>query len=184
MFGTNRVRRAAWARLKRTFLASSTIKKVQIRRFDRDSVTGFVNPATFLSPAGVELLSPSGVLSTVPYGDIKTLHFVREFDDESARTERRSFLARPKLDGLWVRMRFRDQDSLEGVLPNNLLQLDSYGFTLIPPDFGSHNQRIFVPRAALIEMQVLGVVGSPLKGSRKKEAKHQIGLFDSDTPTS
>ena len=83
------------------------------------------------------------------------------------------------MDGLWVRMRFRDEEVMDGILPNNLLQLEPYGFTVTPPEPYSNNQRVFVPRAALAELQVLGVVGSPC-GPRKAKpvAKEQIGLFD------
>ena len=92
---------------------------------------------------------------------------------------RRVFLTRPKIEGLWVRLRFRDDDVLEGVMPNNLLQLEHYGFTLIPPDSLSNHQRIFVPRAALRSVEVLGVVGSPLtRRKAKTPAKEQIGLFE------
>lgn len=161
-------------------MASSTTKKVQIARFDRDSLSGFVNPATFLQPQGVEVLSLNGTALCVPYTEIKSVHFVREFLDGRIRLERTAFLARPKLDGLWVRLRFRDEETLEAVVPNNLLQLDPLGFTVIPPDFNSNNQRLFVPRAALIEVTVLGVVGSPLrrKAKAKPSDKDQIGLFE------
>ncbi|MEJ7606259.1 MAG: hypothetical protein WKF37_08320 [Bryobacteraceae bacterium] len=103
--------------------------------------------------------------------------FVREFDQPSLTGERRSFVSRPKLDGLWVRLTFRDGELLEGVLPNNLLLLEQSGFNLIPPDT---TQRIFVPRSALLGVQVLGVVGSPLRARARKalKAKDQFGLFE------
>ena len=76
-------------------------------------------------------------------------------------------------------MTFRDDEVMEGILANNLLQLDPYGFTIVPPDPYSNNQRIFLPKAALKELQVLGVVGSPLKRRKPKpEPKEQIGLFE------
>ena len=68
---------------------------------------------------------------------------------------------------------------MEGVLPNNLLQVEYHGFTVIPPDPYSNQQRVFVPRMALRAVEVLGVVGSPLKRRKPKAApKEQIGLFD------
>ena len=83
------------------------------------------------------------------------------------------------MEGLWVRLRFRDGDAMDGLLANNLLQLENQGFTIIPPDPGFQNQRVFVPKAALTEVQVLGVVGSPLRRRKAKpEAKEQIGLFE------
>jgi hypothetical protein len=158
-------------------LASSTSKKVQIWRFDRDLLSGFVNPLTYLTSHGVELLSLSGMASIVPYGEIKRVHFVKDFDPLGRPPVRSAFLTRPKLDGLWVRLLFKDGDALEGVLSNNLLQLEPHGFTIVPPDYSYNNQRIFVPKSALAEIQVLGVVGSPLR-RKSKPVKNQIGLFD------
>ena len=76
-------------------------------------------------------------------------------------------------------MRFRDGDSLEGVLANNLTLLDGIGFTIVPPDPGYQNQRLFIPKAAVTQVQVLGVIGGPLRsGKPKPPAKDQIELFE------
>jgi len=160
-------------------LSSSTAKKVFIRRFDREPLTGFVNLASYLQPGGIELLTPSGALNLVPYDQIKVVCFVKDFDAVETAGEKRVFTARPKLDGLWVRMVLRDGEIMEGVHSNDLLQIGATGFTLTPPDPFANNQRLFVPRAALREIQVLGVVGSPLTRRKKKEApSEQIGLFE------
>jgi hypothetical protein len=160
-------------------LASSTTKKVLIRRFDREPLTGFVNPQSYLVPSGVELMKTDGTVIIVPYPEVKTVCFVRDFESAEAPPERLVFHTRPKMDGLWVRMRFRDGEVMDGILSNNLLQLEPYGFTFIPPEPYSNNQRIFSPREALSEFHVLGVVGSLLTRRRRKEVpKEQIGLFD------
>lgn len=161
----------------RTFLPSSTNKKVQIWRFDRELLSGFVTPITYLTGSGVELLSLSGTAFIVPYAEIKRVHFVKDFAPSGKALTRNAFLTRPKLDGLWVRLLFKDGDSLEGVLSSNLLQLEPQGFTIVPPDYSYNNQRIFVPKCALAEMHVLGVAGSPLH-RKKKAIKNQIELFD------
>jgi hypothetical protein len=160
-------------------VAGSTTKKAVIRRFDRESVAGFVNPNTYLQPDGVELMTPSGNRMLVPYGEVKTVSFVRDFETADPAHARKVFNTRPKTDGLWLRMILRDGDILEGVLANNLLALDAIGFNVVPPDAYSNHQRIFVPRAALSQVQVLGVVGSALrKRAGKPPAKEQIGLFE------
>jgi hypothetical protein len=156
-------------------LAGSTTKKAIIRRYEKEPLAGYVNPISFLQPAGVELLSAEGNVSTVPYPDIKSIAFVRDFE-HAAGGERSVFQTRPKMEGLWVRLNFRDGDVLEGVMPNNLLQVEAYGFSVVPPDSYSNHQRVFVPRGSLRSVEVLGVVGSPLK--RKKAAKDQGELFD------
>lgn len=161
-------------------MAGSTAKKVLIRRFDREPLTGFVNAQTYLQPGGVELLSPGGTLTLVPYSDIKVVCFVKDFDSLEPGPEKKVFNTRPKMDGLWVRMHLRDGEVLDGVLSNNLLQITPEGFTVTPPDAYSNNQKLFIPRAALSELNVLGVVGSPLTRRKAKTAPHQdqIGLFE------
>ncbi|HUA21272.1 MAG TPA: hypothetical protein VMB25_21145 [Bryobacteraceae bacterium] len=160
-------------------MGGSTNKKVLVSRFDRETLAGFVNPQAYLQPEGLELLSQSGSVSVVPYDEIKLVCFVRDFQQGEPRKELRLFTTRPKMEGLWLRMQFRDGDAMDGILPNNLLQLDSYGFSVIPPDPGFQNQRIFVPKAALMSTQVLGVVGSPLRMPRKAKptAKEQLEMF-------
>jgi hypothetical protein len=160
-------------------LAASTAKKVLIRRFDREPLTGFVNAQSYLQPQGLELLRPGGTLIVVPYSEIKVVCFVRDFESVEPTQEKKVFNTRPKTDGLWVRMELRDGEVLEGILPNNLLQLTSEGFTVTPPDAYSNNQKLFVPRAALTQINVLGVVGSPLTRRKPKPApESQIGLFE------
>ena len=160
-------------------MAGSTTKKVIIRRFQREALAGYVNPASFQRSEGIELLSIDGKVALVPYPEIESVAFVRDFD-AAGELDRRTFNTRPKMEGLWVSLRFRGGDVIQGVLPNNLLQLEPGGFTIIPPDPYSNNQRIFVPRAALEGVEVLGVVGSPLTRKRrpKPDVKEQPGLFD------
>ena len=159
-------------------MAASTTKKALVRRFDREALQGYIHPVSFLQPDGVELLSAEGNVSRLPYSEIKTIAFVREFD-AGAEPERRTFQTRPKMAGLWVSLRFRDGETLEGIIPNNLLQVEHYGFTVIPPDPYGNQQRIFAPRAALAGVEVLGVIGSPLNRRKAKPAaREQIGLFD------
>jgi hypothetical protein len=76
-------------------------------------------------------------------------------------------------------MVFRDGEVMDGILPNNLLSWEITGFTVTPPEADGNNQKVFVPRQALRGMQVLGVVGSPLRRKRKKAAEgtEQASLF-------
>ena len=159
-------------------MASSTTKKAVVRRFDREPLCGYVNTISFLQPGGVELLSVEGNIAVIPYADIKSIAFVRDFTP-SEQPERRVFQTRPKMEGLWVVLQFRDGDALEGIMPNNLLQVEQFGFTIVPPDSSSNQQRIFAPREALRAVEVLGVVGSPLNRRKTKPGvKEQISLFD------
>jgi hypothetical protein len=163
-------------------VAGSTSKKVIVERFEREPVPGFVVYSTFATQAGVEILTPSANAAVIPLGEVKAVHFVRDFESGTVGPEQRAFVARPKSAGLWVRLVFRDGDVLEGILPNDLLQVEPLGYTVTPPDRAGNSQRIFVPRQALREIRVLGVIGSPLNEPRPKkpvrEHKDQIGLFE------
>ena len=156
-------------------MTPSTSKKVLISRFDRENLSGFVNPRAYLEPGGLELLDTSGNLLNVPYGEIKVVCFVKDFDTEETWRTKRAFASRPKMAGLWVRLEFRDGETLEGLLPNNLLLQETQGFHFIPPDPTFQNQKIFVPRVALTEVQVLGVIGSPLRQPRAARPSKRTG---------
>jgi hypothetical protein len=159
-------------------VAQSTNKKVLLTRFDREPVEGFVHASAQFDQETVDVLTPSGTLLRIPLADTKAVCFVRDFEAGETWRDHRTFLARPKTPGIWVRLLFRDADSVEGMLANNLLLLDPTGFSIIPPDPTFQNQRIFVPRSALLEVQVLGVVGSPLKRRAKKQtAEDQLEMF-------
>jgi len=157
----------------------STHKKVLVRKLDRETLAGVVNPETFLREDHIELLSPQGLLLRLPLEQVKGVYFVRSHDIAASQLERRTFSTRPRLDGLWIRARFHDQEILEGVLPNELLDLTPIGFSLIPPDVSAGVQRVFVPRSALAQVRVLGVIGGQ-KGRHARRGpleEQQIDLF-------
>ena len=156
---------------------ASTHKKVIVRKLDRDSVAGFVNPSAFVVDGKVEMLNTSGQVVTVELEEVKGVYFVREFDDPNLPA-RKTFATRPRTEGLWVRMRFRDNEVMEGLMPNDLRQVGIDGFLVTPPDTRSNTQRIFVPRSALTEMLVLAVIGGQQARRRAAGADvRQPGLF-------
>lgn len=114
----------------------------------------------------------------LPYREVKCVSFVRDFAGPGTPEDRKVFHTRPKMEGLWVRMLFRDSDLMEGILPNNLMLIDPYGFSFVPPDPFSNNQRIFVPREALRDIHVLGVVGGKAGKGKKAETREQGKLFE------
>ncbi len=137
----------------------STHKKVIVRKTNRDSMSGYVAGDNFVADGSLEMLNTSGNLVRIDLGDIKGVYFVREFSDSEGLT-RKTFTTRPRSEGLWVRLRFRDNEVLEGIMPNDLTQSLSEGFLINPPDSRANTQRIFVPRTALSELKVLAVIGA------------------------
>ena len=142
-------------------------------------MNGFINPQAYLVDDGVEMLTAAGAVATIAYSELKALCFVRDFDGQNVWVHNRSFPNRPKSEGLWLKLYFRDGDSLECVVANNLLTLERDGFVVTPPDPGFLNQRIFVPRSALTDVKVLGVVNSPLRrAAKQKVSKDQLKMFE------
>ena len=137
--------------------ATSTHKKVIVTFSDGTSLQGYVNPLR-LPDDPLDVLTTNGEHRQVPLKEIRAVYFVRDFT-EDYEPERKAFFSRPKLDGLWVRLKFRDNETLEGVVSNDLLALLDSGIQITPPDLNGAAVRIFVPRSALSEVTVLGVVG-------------------------
>lgn len=145
----------------------STHKKVIIRKMGRDAISGYVSPTQFIVEGKLELLNQSGKVVQIGLNEVKSVDFVRDFSDPSGPS-RKTFTTRPRTEGLWVRLRFSDNDVLEGMMPNDLVQVAREGYLITPPDTRGNIQRIFVPRSALEEMTVLGVIGRP--EARRKAA--------------
>lgn len=167
---------------------SSAHKKVILRRLHGDTVAGYLPLSGFVRlRAGdkdrvLDLLDLSGRVLSMALTEIKHIAYVRDFNlndtDNPERLTRRTFLARPRTEGLWVRLSFRGQstpanepDQLEGLAPLDATLLDDVlndaGLFLIPPDVRSNTQRIYVPRSSIAGLQLLAVITTP---SRKKPA--------------
>ena len=152
---------------------SSAHKKVIVRRFTGETLPGYLPLASFVRNQTIDLLDLSGRVISLPLNDIKHICYVREFNlNDTANPERlvrRTFLAKPRSEVLWLRMTFRSGDLLEGLAPIDITLADDLindtGLHLTPPDARSNTQRIFVPRTSLTELQLIAVITSP---SRRK----------------
>ncbi len=155
----------------------STHKKVVVRKLNRDTVNGFLSPTDFIVAGRVEILNTSGNVVAMDLKDIKGIYFVREFGEPDSL--RKTFTTRPRTEGLWVRLRFRDNDVLEGMMPNDLTLVGPEGYLINPPDTRSNTQRIFVPRSALAQLTVLAVIGGAAGRRRPAAAAdtRQVPMF-------
>jgi hypothetical protein len=154
----------------------STHKKIIVRKMDRDSVSGYVSPAEFVRDGKLTLLNTSGTVIAIDLREIKGVYFVREFGDSESLV-RKTFTSRPRSEGLWVRLRFKDSEILEGLMSADLSQTTPEGFLISPPDQRSNTQRIFVPRTALESLTVLAVIGASRR-KRRAEDQRQVTMFE------
>ena len=155
----------------------STHKKVIVRKMDRDSISGYVSPTQFVNEGKVEVLNTSGTVISIDLREIKGVYFVREFG-EAESLPRKTFTSRPRTEGLWVRLRFKDSEVLEGLMPADLMQTMPEGYLVNPPDQRSNTQRIFVPRTALESLTVLAVIGAARRGRRAAADQRQVSMFE------
>lgn len=151
---------------------SSLQKKVILRRFFGDVLHGYLPASGFVHNDEISYLSLQGRMATISLPQVKTICYVRDFNladtQNPERLQRKSFVTRPRGDGLWVRITFRDDgDLLEGLCAADTTFLDGLitdeGVSMSPPDSRTNTQRIYVPRASIATLQVLAVITSPSK---------------------
>ena len=153
-------------------------KKVVVRTFAGGIAWGYLPQGGFVHSDGIDLMAVDGRISTLLINGIKTISYVRDFNlDDSIDPERmgrKSFPARPRGDGLWIKLTFRDDDTMEGLAMFDIGFVDSLledsGIFMRPPDARANTQRLFVPRTALRSVEVLGFVTAPSKRAAEKSA--------------
>jgi hypothetical protein len=162
----------------KTRSSSPTRKKAVVLLLDLTVHKGYVNPADLPGTDTIDLLTADGEHQAVPADEIKAVYFVDDLN-QTYLPERKSFLSRPKLEGLWLRLTFRDRDTLEGIVVNELLEILDRGIQFVPPDLHGNCSRVYVPRSALTEVKVLGVVGAAKRLARPAAvASAQPKLFE------
>ncbi len=159
---------------------ASAQKKVIVRRFNDHLHWGYLPQEVTHLHGYIELIDPSAHVTPIPLNEIKWIAYVRDFNlaDQHLpeRLERRKFTARPRSEGLWVRMRLTDGDVLEGLVQVNRLLLDaladSLGLFVTPPDTRGNTQRMFVPRSAIESIEAMGLI-QPASAKAQKPAKQE-----------
>ena len=163
-------------------------KKVVVRSFSGEVAWGYLPQGGFVDGETIEALDTGGRVIRFVLKDVKTIAYVKDFNLDDAvdpeRIGRRAFLGRPRGDGLWLKLGFRDGETLEGLVRFDGQFMDSLledrGFRMALPDARSNTQMIFVPRAALATVEVLGYIGAPAKRKAMERAAiaAQPGLFE------
>lgn len=109
-------------------------------------------------PAKITLQPPESKKPiSVSIQSLKALFFVKTFEGSKDYKEIKFFHAHPPIEGLWVRVKFDDNEATEGIVHNSLHHLVQPGFFLKPPDPQSNNQVVYVVKESLEEFRVLSV---------------------------
>lgn len=153
----------------------STHKKIAVRTRERGWLCGHLDPHRFRQHGRVQWLSLDGQMTELPASEVKGVFFLASFDVLAQLSTLRIAATRPRLPGLWVRVDYADGDSFFGILGNRLTDLDGTGLFLLPPLLSAPFQRVYIPREAMAEAAVLGIIGQGRR--RRPPSGQQIGLF-------
>jgi hypothetical protein len=164
---------------------------VIVRKLSRDWIAGYAAASFDSLDAGqenLELLDTTGKLIRIGWDQVKWVCYVREIAESAngaasqpERLLRKAFSGRPRMAGLWVRLTLEDGDELEGIAANDRSLIAPTGVLLTPPDTRSNTQRVFVPRVAIRELTVLGVIGPGAPRRRRDTA--QAGVASQEQPS-
>lgn len=155
---------------------ASARKPVIVRKFTRDWFAGYVGVNFGQQQAELEILDVTGKVVRLGWEQVKWVCYVRDFPAGSAdqvnpeRLLRKRFALRPRTAGLWMRLTLADGDELEGLAANDRSLVDGAGLLLTPPDTRSNTQRIYVPRQAIQQIEVLSLIGAAAR-KRAEEAR-------------
>jgi hypothetical protein len=159
----------------------SSRKKVIVRKFSREWLAGYLPTAHFVHQDKIELLDLAGKVATLSLEEIKWLCYVRDFNSGEVENPesllRKSYAGRPRTEGLWLRLRLTDGDSIEGMAANDLTLLDSDGIFLVPPDIRSNTQRMFIPQSSISEFVVVAAIVSAAR-RKTDDRPSQSDLFE------
>jgi hypothetical protein len=172
---------------------ASLRKPVIVRKFSRDWCAGYAGLSFGQDAPDLEILDLTGKVLRIGWDLVKWVCYVRDFPVQSSGAEaanperllHKRFSTRPRTAGVWLRMTLTDGEELEGLAANDRSLLEGAGVLLTPPDTRSNTQRIYVPRAAIRTLEVVGLIGA---GARKgpasrHKAADQPELFSPDADT-
>jgi hypothetical protein len=120
-------------------------------------IPGYLEKGKLLARGILKMTDASGEALPVDIHKLKAVFFVRDFVGNRDYLEEKTLLDDPDRTGLRVRLRFEDNETLEGVIENSLELLMDPGFFFWPGDAQSNNRLIYVLKSALIGFSILSV---------------------------
>ena len=120
---------------------------------------GYLRDGRFLTRGILRMTTVDSQELPVDLNQLKGVFFVRDFEGNKNHLENKILVADPDRPGLRVRLRFEDNETMEGVVENHLELLQAAGFFFWPADPEANNDLIFVMKSSLLGFRVLGVKG-------------------------
>jgi hypothetical protein len=172
---------------------ASLRKPVIVRKFSRDWCAGYAGISFGQDSPELEILDLGGKVLRLAWNQVKWVCYVRDFPapssaSETANPERllhKRFSIRPRTAGVWLRMTLMDGEEIEGLAANDRSLVEGSGLLLTPPDTRSNTQRIYIPRAAIQTLEVLGLISAGARKGRatRRPTTDQPDLFPAERDT-
>jgi hypothetical protein len=137
--------------------------KVIARKLDGQIIKGYIETAPEVIYADdISISSLTEKVIEVPKREMKALFFPREFSGNKEYSDVKFFENQPRIEGLWVRVTFYDNEMIEGIVSNFRRLLLDETFYLKPTDANSNNELVCVFKASMKDFSVLGIRYSKL----------------------
>jgi hypothetical protein len=102
-------------------------------------------------------LLDSDQIEEVPIRAIKAVFYVNTYEGDAEHNHLNFHSRAPVVQGIWMRLQFRDGEVMEGIVYNSLRYLVDPGFFLLPTDPESNNKLVYVVKSWLVDHRVLGM---------------------------
>ena len=106
-------------------------------------------------------LEGSGASQEVPIANAKAVFFVATFDGDTHHRALHFHENAPVKEWLWIRVRFQDNEAIEGIISNSHDFVLGPGFFMMPTDPDGNNKLIYVLKSRLKGFHVLGLRNAP-----------------------
>ena len=120
-------------------------------------IPGYLEKGKLLTRGILKMTDVSGEPVPIDIHKLKALFFVRDFTGNRDYLEEKTLVDDPPRPGVRARLRFEDNEMIEGVTENSLDLLVDPGFFFWPGDVRSNNRLIYVLKPSLIGFSILGV---------------------------
>ncbi len=99
----------------------------------------------------------SNVVEDVALTNIKAVFFVKDFSGQTSHVDLHFHNQQPLMECLWIRIRFDDGETMEGMIHNSLDHIVGPGFFMAPADPIGNNWLIYVSKSRLTGFEILGL---------------------------
>jgi hypothetical protein len=99
----------------------------------------------------------SGMVEDISLAQVKAVFFVRDFSGQTSHIDLLFHDHLPAMECLWIRIRFSDGETIEGIINNTQDYILGSGFFMAPADPIGNNWLIYVLKSKLIGFEILGL---------------------------